>query len=274
VRWEIGISTGIGYRHPIEESLPAIREAGFTALEICTAPQHLDLARRESWPALKRRIQDLGLSVRSLHAPFGHDVNISSPDHGERGRAVDRLTLAADLLTLLGGGLYVIHPGGEDQRWVWERDARLARSVEVLTQMWEACRARGICLVVETPLPHLLGGQPSDLDWILARLPRDHVGVCIDTSHCALGGCLLESVARLADRLVYVQASDNHGRFDDHLPPGDGNLDWEHFCGALEAVDYRGPFVLEVAGNGDVGERLRALKTSVARALPWAHPLR
>jgi len=24
-----------------------------------------------------------------------------------------------------GGGLYVIHPGGEDQRWVWERDARL-----------------------------------------------------------------------------------------------------------------------------------------------------
>ena len=44
--WTTGISTGIGYRHPIEQTLQPIREAGFETLEICTAPQHLDLFER------------------------------------------------------------------------------------------------------------------------------------------------------------------------------------------------------------------------------------
>lgn len=258
--WPCGLSTGIAYRHPIEEVLPVLAEAGFRMVEVSTAPTHLDLDDRPRLRTLKERVDDFGLRVHSLHAPFGHDVNLTSPDVHQRQHALDRLVRAADVLCALNpAGLYVIHPGGEDQRWVWEREARLALSVQGLTRVWEACRARGLTLVVETPLPHLLGGQPADFRWILEQLPADGLGVCVDTSHCSLGGFLYEALEAWRARLVHVQASDNRGHTDDHLPPGQGVIDWARVRAALARLEYRGVFMLEVSGNGDVAGHVAAL---------------
>jgi sugar phosphate isomerase/epimerase len=270
MNWELGISTGIAYRSPIGDVLESIREAGFCSVELSTAPQHFDYGRQESVSDLKGRIDALGLKVCSLHAPFGHDVNVTSPETSERENAIAMLTRAADALAFLGGGLYVIHPGGEDQRWVWEREQRLARSVHVLTRIWEICRARELELVVETPLPHLLGGTPADFQWILERIPREHTGVCVDTSHCSLGGNLLEPFQRFPYRIVHVQVSDNRGHSDDHLPPGQGVIDWDAFCQGLAAAGYGGTFMLEVAGVGLLKEDLRVLRESLRRAIPAA----
>lgn len=256
MKWEIGLSTGIAYRHPIGEVLTPIAHAGFRALEISTAPHHLDASDFQALAAVRDRMAWLGLRPHSLHAPFGHDLNLTSPDAGQRHEALEKLVRAADALQVLGGTHYVIHPGGEDQRWIWERDARLAHSVEGLTRVWRACRDRGLTLVVETPLPHLLGGQPADFAWILERLPAEGTGVCLDTSHTSLGGFLFDVIERFGPRLVHVQASDNHGAADDHLPPGDGVIDWPRVLSALERAGYEGVFMLEVAGNGDVAEHV------------------
>jgi sugar phosphate isomerase/epimerase len=264
MKWEIGLSTGIAYRHPIGQALDAIAHAGFRNLEISTAPQHLDLADTRGLEELRDRMARLGLTPRSLHAPFGHDVNLTSPDAGQRREALERLIRAADALRILGGTHYVIHPGGEDQRWIWEREARLGHSVEGLTRVWEACRARRLTLVVETPLPHLLGGQPVDFSWILDRLPLEGTGVCLDTSHTSLGGFLFEVIERFGPRIVHVQASDNCGVTDDHLPPGEGRIDWRHVVSSLERVGYQGTLVLEVAGDGDVVGHLARASASAS----------
>lgn len=273
MKWEVGLSTGLAYRHPIEEVLPRVREAGFEAIEISTAPPHLDVADAARLGRVRALIDDLGLRVHSLHAPFGHDVNITSPDEGARCAALHRLTLAADALVALGGALYVIHPGGEDQRWVWDRERCLAASVSGLTAVWTACRARGLTLVVETPLPHLLGGQPADFAWILERLPFEGTTVCIDTSHCSLGGTLYDSIAANAGRIGHVQASDNRGHTDDHLLPGKGILDWSAVNAALEAASFEGVFLLEVTGEGDLSSCLQDLG-AWRRAATWAQGMR
>ena len=265
MRWEVGLSTGIAYRHPIEEVLPHVRRHGFEAVEISTAPPHLAVGDGARLRRLRAQVDDLGLRVHSLHAPFGHDVNLTSPDEGQRREALHRLTLAADALAILGGRLYVIHPGGEDQRWVWDRESRLASSVDGLGRVWRVCRDRGLTLVVETPLPHLLGGQPADFAWILQRLPAEGTAVCIDTSHCALGGTLLDSIAANAGRVAHVQASDNRGHTDDHLPPGQGILNWPAVNAALEAAGFTGVFMLEVNGEGDLGSCLDGLEAWKAR---------
>lgn len=272
MQWEIGLSTGIAYRHPIAEALGPIAEAGFRNIELSTAPQHLDLESPEALADLERQLAERGLRVHSLHAPFGHGVNFTSPDALERRQALERLTRAAEALGRLGGGLYVIHPGGEDQRWIWERDTRLALSVAGLTRVWEECRRRGLPLVVETPLPHLLGGQPNDFAWILERIPTEGTGVCLDTSHTALGGFLFEVIERFAARIVHVQASDNQGATDDHLPPGAGVLDWRRIVASLEGIGYRGVFMLEVAGDGDIRGHVAATAAAVRRLLGAALP--
>lgn len=266
----IGISTGIAYRHPIDDVLEPIRAAGLTAIEVSTAPQHVNLDHHGALQSLAHRIRDHGLRVHSLHAPFGHDVNLTSPDPGQRLAAIDRLTRAADALQILGGGFYVIHPGGEDQRWVWEREARLALSVEGLQRIHEVCAQRGLTLAVETPLPHLLGGQLDDFAWILERLPDEGTGVCIDTSHCSLGGFLFEALARFGRRLVHVQVSDNRGTFDDHLPPGEGVIDWPRFVAALDELQYPGAFLLEVSGDGDIEAHVQRAAAAARRVLQAA----
>ena len=265
--WTLGLSTGIGYRHPIEETLRPIRQAGFEAIEVSTAPQHLDLSHAAAWPALAARIRDLGLRVHSLHAPFGHDVNITSHEAASREKAFARLTQAAEVLAVLGGALYVIHPGGEDQRWVWERERNLDLAVVGLRRVAGICHDLGLTLVLETPLPHLLGGQPDDFAWILGQLPLQGVGVCVDTSHCSLGGFLFDVVARFGQRLVHVQASDNRGVSDDHLPPGQGIIDWPRLRGVLKAVGYEGAFLLEISGDGDIALHAREAATAGRRVI-------
>ncbi len=270
MRWEVGLSTGLAYRHPIERILPLIRRHGFTAIEISTAHGHLDVADGPRLRRLRAGIDDLGLRVHSLHAPFGHDVNFTSPDAASREQAFHRLAGAADALAVLGGALYVIHPGGEDQRWVWDREARLALSVEGLGRVWRMCRERGLILVVETPLPHLLGGTASDFAWILQRLPREGTEICIDTSHCALGGSVPAAIAAHTGRIAHVQASDNQGQFDDHLPPGAGILDWPAIEAALDRAGFDGVFMLEVNGEGDALACLAALAAWRDRHRPRA----
>jgi sugar phosphate isomerase/epimerase len=267
--WPIGLSTGIAYRHSIEEVLGPIRAAGLVHIEVSTAPQHIDLRHEGALRHLARRIRDLGLVVSSLHAPFGHDVNLTSPDRALRARSIERLLRAADAHAILGGGMYVIHPGGEDQRWVWERESRLALSVEGLARIHDACVERGLTLVVETPLPHLLGGQLDDFGWILARLPAD-TGVCVDTSHCSLGGSLFDVLSRFGDRIVHLQVSDNRGSTDDHLPPGEGIIDWPRFRAALERLGYEGVFMLEVSGNGDIPAHVERAAQGARRILGLA----
>jgi sugar phosphate isomerase/epimerase len=252
----VGLSTGIAYQHPIEMVLQPICDSGFHIIEIATARDHIDLSDTRRLRELARVIHEMGLTVCSLHAPFGHDIDITDPDPAFRQQSFDRLTRAADALTIFGGGLYVIHPGGEDHDWVWDRETRIGRSAEGLNVLWQCCRERRLDLVVETPLPHLLGGQPDDLERLLRVLPREGTGVCLDTSHTVLGGFLFEVMDRFASRLVHVQASDNRGHTDDHLPPGDGIIDWPKVESKLAAIGYQGVFLLELAGNGDVREHV------------------
>jgi len=265
---ETGLSTGIAYQHAIEDVLAPIRHAGFRTIEVATATAHFDLRRPEAASTLARRLAVLDLRVHSLHAPFGHGVDLTSSDPTFRERSLERLTRAADALQTLGGELYVIHPGGEDHDWVWDRATRMARSLEGLAVMWERCRERGLVLVVETPLPHLLGGHLPDLEWLLERLPAEGTGVCIDTSHTSLGGSLFDAIARFGSRLVHVQASDNRGVTDDHLPPGEGIIDWGRVTSALDAVGYRGVFMLEVTGDGDVPANVERASSTIRRFWP------
>ena len=42
----------------------------------------------------------------------------------------------------------------------------------------------------------------------------------------------------------------DHGHRDDHLPPGDGNLDWADIAGSLKAIAFSGWIMLELRCPG------------------------
>jgi sugar phosphate isomerase/epimerase len=264
VTWSIGIATGSWHDRPLLEVLDLLGGTGARGLEIGTPPRHFDLRQAADLGALAGALQRLGLAAVSIHAPFGHDVDLAHPDRHHREAGVEAVGRAASAIRRLGGSIVVAHPSDLPRAGA-DIGARLEAAVASLRQAAGACRAEGIRLAIESPLPHLIGGHPDEFGWILGHLDAD-TGVCLDTGHIALGRAWRRFVEVTGPRLLHVHASDNHGQYDDHLPPGMGTVDWGDVVGSLQAAGFAGWMMLELRCPSIDGEAYvrRALEQTTA----------
>ena len=186
----------------------------------------------------------------TLHGPLSGDL-------GDRANAdVQRATARAGLEAAgeLGARVYVQHQTiapSADRRVVADR---LACEREALAELAPAAEAAGVLLCVETMFAHQgeWTALPHELAAQLAAIGSPAVGAVIDFSHAALnatarGAALQPSLAALAPHARHLHIHDSFGRpppfrpwtrgdamsfgFGDlHLPPGDGDLDWDAFA--------------------------------------------
>ena len=82
--WPIGLSTGCFYHRNILDCLPLIRESGFSMIEVCSTPEHLNFHDLKSVHRAAERIRELGMEAYSFHAPFAPHIDIASSDDGQR----------------------------------------------------------------------------------------------------------------------------------------------------------------------------------------------
>jgi sugar phosphate isomerase/epimerase len=251
--WPIGLSTGCFYHQSILDCLPLIRESGFSMIEVCSSPEHLDFRNLKSVKRAAERIKELGMEAYSFHAPFAPNIDIASSDCEQRADSVAEIFKAAESAALLRVHYFVLHPGPENPAAIpaEEQLPRMQHVVDSLNQVARRCRELGIMCVLENKLPHLLFGNTSDILWILDGINSAEVGDCFDTGHAFLAGDIHNLVHKLAGHLRMIHAHDNDGAGDNHLPPGDGKIDWEKFLRDLIEVRFRGAFILEMAGNND-----------------------
>ncbi len=242
--WSIGVSSGCCLEHRILDVLGAIRSAGIAGVELGTPPNHFDPFNPAAVRDVADRLQLLQLRAVSIHAPFGGGLELSSADARERHAAIGRIAVAAAALAQANGSLVVVHPT-DVPRQEADVERRLDACAESLMTIAAICHAMGLQMAVESPLPHLIGGAPEEFDSIVRRLHPSAV-VCLDTAHTTLGGHWDRFLAIAGSRLAHVHASDHHGRYDDHLPPGDGVIDWRHIAGTLSAAGFSGWIMLEL----------------------------
>jgi len=243
--WRFAASTGCCVHVPVLDMLEGLQQAGVTAVELGTPPHHFDPWDHDHVVSLGARLHQLGIDPIAIHAPFGGQLDLSSPDRHHRHAAIGATLDAASALREIGGSRVVVHVTDVVRNGanVDERLALCAGSLRVLAR---ACAHMDVTLLVETPLPHLIGGRPDEFASVIRRLDR-RVGVCFDTSHTTLGHDWDGFVAVAGDRLMHVHANDHRGQFDDHLPPGDGVIDWRHIRATLEHLGFSGWIVLELS---------------------------
>lgn len=243
--WRLGISTGACTDMPIQDAVIAIAGAGITAVEISTPPRHFDPMSNGAVTALAQALSAHGLDAVAIHAPFGGLLDLADPNSHHRVAAIGAILTAGAALKKLGGRVLVVHPS-DLERARHDAGSRLEDCARSLRALGESCRQEGLTLVVETPLPHLIGGRPDEFRWLLSQIDPA-TRVCLDTGHTALGGFWRDFV-NVADGLaIHVHAHDNHGHRDDHLPPGDGRIDWREIVGTLADAGFDGCFMLELA---------------------------
>lgn len=258
--WTLGIATGACPRRSVLDVWTAVEQCGAAGVELGTPPQHFDPWKEAEVAALAARCRPGGPRIISIHAPFGGLLDLADPNPYHRYAAIGAIMASGRALKRLGGSIVVIHPS-DRVRHAEDVEQRLENCRDSLRALGAACRHEALQLAVESPLPHLVGGHVDEFAWLLGSLDES-VGVCLDTGHIALGRAWPAFVAASQSRLRHIHASDNHGQYDEHLPPGDGTIDWRIVRESLRAVNFQGWVMLELrCPNCDLAEDFgRALR--------------
>lgn len=242
--WAIGASTGCCIDQPILAVLESLRDAGIAGVELATPVRHFDPWQPTQITAVRDALCAASMAPVSIHAPFGGLLDISDSNPHHRNAAIGAILTAASALKDVGGSIVVVH-ATDVTRHDNAVDERLHHALTSLNALGHACRTMNLSLALESPLPHLIGGHPDEFGWLLDRL-EPSIGVCLDTSHTTLGHHWSRFLERSAGRLIHVHANDHRGHADDHLPPGDGVINWREVVAGLRATDYQGWVILEL----------------------------
>lgn len=249
--WQVALSTGCFYKKSIFDVLEPIKNSGFAAVEVCSSPGHLDYHDPGKVRKVQSLLSELGLEAMSFHAPFAEGIDITSPDRGERERSAEEIMKAAEAAEILRVKNFVIHPGPEKNQAPPAEEflKRMNNSAEFVQELATRCQKCGMRLLLENMIPSLLFGHIRDLVWIIASVSSLNVGICLDTGHASIGSPLGNIPKKISGYLDMLHVNDNRGEEDEHLPPGEGNVDWGQLVRDLEATGFSGGMVLELSGD-------------------------
>ncbi len=208
---------------------------------------------------LQQIARDKGPRVNSLHAG---DRDISTLDESARHLAVEETIEGIELAHKLGAGLIVIHPSDEPVK-PEDRPHRLEQSARSLLELAASARRRGVKLAVEMLPRTCLCNTADELERFVKPLPRDVIGVCIDTNHLMANyRSLCDTIVRFKDRLLEIHCSDYDGIDERHALPGTGVVDWSGVMQTLRGIGFDGPLNYEVVFRTapPLDERIKTLE--------------
>lgn len=222
-----------------------------------------DLAARTRHVA--RRLDELGLGVTVetgaryvLDPRRKHGPSLLDPDPDDRARRVDLLVRAVQVAADLGA--HAVHcfsgtvPDHTDEDTAWKR------LTEAFGPVLDAASAAGVPLAVEPEPGHLLATLADFHHLRRALGDPGPLGLTLDIGHCQ---CLeplapADCVREAAPWLRHVQIEDMRRGVHEHLPFGDGEIDFPPVLAALAATGYRGLTVVELPRHSHAGPRFAA----------------
>jgi sugar phosphate isomerase/epimerase len=258
------LGTMITYGYPdieLADELALAARLGAVTLEILP-----EWSRFPDPAVVRRQAADRGLSIHSAHGCWGgrtiraSRVDLGSTDRAVHRESVDDLKRCVDWLSEAGGTCLVVHPGGLSDPA--DRDARRSALMRGLLELGDHALASGssvrICVENMPPGVHP-GSRMSDLAELLRELAHSRLALALDTGHGNLTAGAAEETVAAGALLATTHVHDNNGRQDAHEPPGLGTIDWPAWSGALDAIGYAGPIMLEC---------IRALRHDLSRYRP------
>ena len=229
------------YDYPAERALERLAGIGFKnldiALDYCAKNPNCGYMS-DDW---RRWAKNLRAMADSLGVSFTHAH--ASGDASTRDKSMMR---AFEVCQILGVKYIVVHPIYKKSEGVWYTDDEEFVKVnkEALKPLLELAQQHGVTILAE----NLLWGStihPNSISALVQAVDSEFYGWCYDTGHYNAHGV---SFRRLLGNVVplSLHIHDNNGNYrDDHLLPGDGNIDWKGFLDTLHEIGYKGDLVLE-----------------------------
>jgi len=244
--YRIGLTTGIRYSWHVLDVLNVFAGEGISNVELWAEKSHANLLDPQLINALREFKIKHGINFVAVHPPSRDSWAIDNPDRAHVNRAFDIYRRLIEHSLQLGVRRMVLHPG--NRRPENEDDAKraLEASADFTTRLLNYLADRPLKICVENTLPHHLGGTLAELKWLDQHVDGQFY-LTLDTSHAFLSkSSIADYVEAFGRRIRHTHLSDNCGAEDDHLPPGEGNINFKEVLQLLVKNAYVDDWFLEV----------------------------
>jgi sugar phosphate isomerase/epimerase len=221
--------------------------------EIAFSAEALDSLIPDELASQARQLRDAGLAV-TIHAPF-LDLNPGALDRVIREATRQRFLQTFQAAKILKPRVIVFHPGYDDLRYGDKRAVWLKNSVDFWRGLIPLAQEIGCAIAVE----NIFEKEPSTLRSLFEAINEPCFGHCFDVGHWNMFTTVTmdDWFAELGALLLEAHVHDNHGQADEHLPLGEGEIDFDLLFGLIG--HYAPDAVLTIEAHSS--ERLeRALK--------------
>jgi sugar phosphate isomerase/epimerase len=277
-----GLSTFAFFDHRLHPGhLDALHAAGAGTIEVFAARHHFDYTEAQA-------VREAAAWFRSndvravLHQPVyisdradaqwsrhvAPNLNLIAAQKTSRIAAMDEVKRAIESAEQVPFGAVVLHLGLRDDAW---EDAAIDNALTAIEHLKAFAAPLGVRLLLENLQNEVT--TPEHLLYILKAGHFDSVGVCLDVGHLHLALPAIDppadsgvgaAIELLGARIAQLHLHDNHGAFahsgalgystemkDEHLWPGQGNVNWPAVAASLAALPAITPGILEVATDRD-----------------------
>jgi len=185
----------------------------------------------EELAALAGALHAAGLNT-TIHAPF-LDLNPGAVDPSIRAVSRHRIQQVMQAAELLRPQVIVVHPGYDDLRYGNNRLIWLKNSIDFWQEFVPAARVLGTIVAVE----NIFEKEPSTIKALLDAIDDPCFRHCFDVGHWNMFTTvtLEEWFSELGAYIVESHIHDNHGESDEHLPVGEGVIDFGSFFPLLNS---------------------------------------
>jgi L-ribulose-5-phosphate 3-epimerase len=239
------------YSYMLSQDAPAclarLGALGFREFEVMVYPGHLwptDLSAAER-SALRRQIERNGWTLTTLNMP-NIDLNVAAAAPGMRAYSLALLEDTVRLAGELGVRGVVIGPGKANPLFPPEASQLIGHSYAALDRLFPVAQASGTALWLENMPFAFLPGIEALME-ALDRYGNDALRIVYDVANAHfIGEDFVAGLQRCRARLALVHVSDTGDKDFRHDRVGLGTIPFDQLPGALAAVGYGAPPMLEI----------------------------
>jgi sugar phosphate isomerase/epimerase len=237
----LGIFSWFGLDLPLETRLNLIKRAGFSTTCLWYGTEE-DMVRNNQADIMPMLVHERGIKIDNIHVPY-KNCNYIWTDTGEKRELIwQELTDGIRYCTKHEIPIMVMHPvKGKTPPSPNEL------GLEFFHRLVKEAENQNITIALE----NVPAGNEC-LEYLFSQITSPNLKFCFDSSHDNIATAFKgQALVKWGSRLATVHFSDNMGKNDDHLVPGQGNIDWTAMMKQIPN-GYIGALILELDNPKDL----------------------
>lgn len=248
---KLGFSSLAFYEDPLESALSWGENNNFKLLEIVAENNHV--IDEDSLSKVKDLLTSYSFEY-TVHSPFS-DINISSLNKSIRKESIRQVKYSIFAINQIGGKVLTFHPGRHSAATSKSKENTKKILFDSLKEISDYNKDYGVTIALENmPDTFITTMKVSqEVLEVLENKQLSEIKHTMDVGHLETNNVDIgEYIHDLRKFLIHIHLHDNFGEFDNHLPLGEGNINFPKIFKALKDINYTGRIILEMTKTEDI----------------------